>query len=349
MEQLFVAQTPYHLLLSVSLVKDYGNKMNPVLLIHGNVLIKPKMLQDLSRVFKEVIIIKSVNSGHVKNVFKKYRGIFKGIKKIKRKINFSLINELFIFNNKNLITRKIIQLADSGGTCFINYVEDGSAAYSSSRWEKNYKNLLKSYIFRIMYGLKEYGEIVEVIGEANYIDKNIVMFPKLIRDELLGTPTEAIKKARFISAIDLLYKDDFGKYNIKNNSVILFLDLSAFIDRLSYNYKSQVTQIINFYNDMGKNIYVKYHPRETDYYINKDLQNVQIIDQHIPSEVIMRSSSKDTTIISSVSTTLITARLFQENIKPISFIKVLKYEDKNLINLFKKFNILLPTDITELE
>ena len=348
MRKIFVAHTPYHLLLSVSLIQKYGKDIKKTLLVHKDFTIENNVMENLNEIFDAVYVIQSNNKYCDDKIFTNYYNKLKLITSIKHLIDFTHYDEIFIFNDNNVIDKKIIQLAKSSSNCVVNYVEDGSAAYNGIISQKrNLINLSKAYIKKVLFGLKEYGSFVDVIGANNYIDKVVVMFPDLIRKELQTKCICGIDKKHFIEGIDVLYKDELTKINLPNNSVVIFLDLLSFVQSLDVNYIGLIERMILHYKDLGKNVYVKYHPRETNYYLKNSAFSYKLIDNSIPSEVLMRFCNNNTDVIASISTTLLTATLFEENIRPISFIKLLNYDDKNLQDVFMKFDIFMPQSISD--
>lgn len=89
-----------------------------------------------------------------------------------------------MFNNNKILDKKIIQLTSINKIRKIIYVEDGSASYSSSFFEYSIGDIIKLKLKNLIYNLREYDDIVRVLGKVYYIHSRMFLFPELVRSEL---------------------------------------------------------------------------------------------------------------------------------------------------------------------
>jgi len=324
-KRIYVTSTPYHLILAIANEQNYENKAS--LIIIQDFEIQRILFNKLKSIFKKIFIF---NGNYKKrNYFEKFIDLINNSNKIVKictEFNYIYFHsddrlEIQILINKYKKIKKFV--------C----IEDGMAAYNDYLLKMGIKGLL----IRKLISFGKYKNI-SVLG--TYIDNInfIAICPKLLRPELNKHKIVEINRNNFISSINLLYVDLYPNINIKENSLLIFLDNSEGIDNISY-YIKIITKITNECLNINKNIYLKYHPREQNRYLNL-VKNDLIVEFNnvIPSEYIMlRSMNKNITVISMASTALITAN-YLNCFKILSINKIVK-NTKISGCLYNKINV----------
>jgi len=357
MKNLFVAHTPYHIILSTGIASTTAKNDTNVLIIFRDFDLNFIDIENLYSSFQEVIILKGNFDFNFdnNNIFSKIKMFLENknmINKLKKVIEIYKFEYLYLFNNNKILDKKIIQLTSINKIRKIIYVEDGSASYSSSFFEYSIGDIIKLKLKNLIYNLREYGDIVRVLGEVYYIHSRMFLFPELVRSELKKGTIKEIRSEQLRNGI----LKTFGKHmnNIPkiSDSAIIFLEHYEFVKSLEDKYISMVKDIIEICNNLNKKVYIKYHPRETNYYLSNilsEFNNLHFIEKGIPSEAILLNIKKKSVIISTISTSLITASKLSKNSLKISLLDFLKVNDNNLKLSYEKLGIKLPRNNKEME
>ncbi|MPQ43499.1 polysialyltransferase family glycosyltransferase [Clostridium tarantellae] len=326
---LFLAHTPYHLLLSATLVKQ-ENLKNNVLVIFKDFNINMDEYKWLNDYFHEIIILRgSYKLNYTRDKLKTkigkmvyVRGCALGtvfaIKKLIKSFKDISWSQIFCFNDSFEKIQILIHNL-KGENTKVAYIEDGSAAY----WVKKdiflhmkinaSKFLSTSYIMLKSFNFHDKYEIIDVFGGGSYIDYSYFLYPDFICKELKKKEAKEIKSEDLKTVI---LRKNFEKFNI-NNSIVILADL------YSPKVKEYFEEAFKYLK--GYNIYLKYHPRETNFYLNDLVKGREFI---LPSEEALESilvNSKNNIIIGTGGSTV--------------FFTLPKISENKYISLNKIFNI----------
>lgn len=359
MNSIFIAHTPYHLLISCGLAVSYDNSTKKYLVIISDFenfnAYYQTILKWAKNPFTEIILLpgRYQSSGKIidtvrflKNNEMKLRKIFdKKLKKEKCKA--------FIFND-NRVEGQIVSFLNFKQKGVNIYVEDGSAAYSSSKLKGiNFHQKLAS---KIVFG--NWFEHLKVLGTSKYIDEVLVFYPKIVRLELKDKKIKMLPSTLF----DEL-KEEFASLLLKNFDLnlesirydcIIIAPHSEYLEIMhNFNFEYVYKEIGNLFQKYFNTIGVKYHPIEKkDDYLNFFENNKFVLIPHsLPLEIIWLSLLKHPPkfVIGDASTALLTCNGILKNATSIiSIVKILDLPHDQIFDTFNAVGIKTPKTLTEL-
>lgn len=352
---LFIAHTPHHLTLNISIIKNESLQKN-ILVLYDTFGISNEQIKIINKYFEKIILIENV----CKDKFKNRYSIKEWIKKIKEcqydliafnEVIYSLkgkkIDRIF-FSNNTYIEVQILLKKLKGFSTKIYYVEDGSAAYHSIVYkEKNFlvKKIMKPryLIFGCKYKfLKEFKQY-SAIGIGDYVDGGYYIYKEFIRSELKNRDSYVINKNCYKEVLEEMYVNDY-KFD---NSIIIILELSENLNN------AEIDELTEFIKTLKYDIYLKYHPREKEFYIDFLLgDNVIKLDSRVNIESILVNTKNNLVIGNGGSTTFMTIPLISDNLCIIlnkvfnlnynlDFINIVKDLGAIEINSFTEINDLI--------
>lgn len=329
--------------------------MKKNLFIHGSfyqvILASSLVLGKYSNCYNEIYIRKGLSSDsvYVENLKKIFDKVYIGDTTNYNDVYLHLregnhYDNIFISDDFYVGIQYIINnyLSECGK---VIYVEDGSQSYLEGFYYNPYKDLEEDEII----DLNDIKHIVnfklekpDIMGTYSKIDEREVLFKKFIRHELIdGRKNNEIKAEYIKKAIDRLYNhkqlllgDDSGK------KIIMCVDVSeVYIKANLYNlddYTSMIENIISGISINNTEIYIKYHPRETVFYLDyliNEFEFIKKIDQHMPVEIFYKY--KDLNIISYLSTALLSLKKIADLTSNSFSIINLINQDENIKNNVK--------------
>ncbi len=354
MASVFLVHTPYHLLLACSIALSKQDKEN-TLFVYRDFDFDTTYLEQPARLFSEVIILKGNLDHGRSNLFNKIiyqKDFFRNIRFIRGLFERKDVTSVYVFNDNRVENKKAMQFCAKSNSCRISYVEDGSAVYSSNSDSPRIKDIVKLGLIRFFYRLDNFSGHSSVLGSNTLIDERIVLFSELVRKELSTGPISEISSEKLIESINFLFGSSIDRMCSMENSVIVFLDLFDFAESFLGKYMILLERIVDHCESLGKKVYMKYHPRERNLYAKillDKFEKVYFIDKEIPSEAVISKCHQRTAIISSVSTSLITASKISDSILRISLMNLLNIEDKGLKSAFLKLGVSIPGKFEDLE
>lgn len=355
MRSLFVVHTPYHLIMSVGLCKQYKTLKSDIL-IYKDFNIDTIDIQVLKSEFHNVYLYNKnkyilskpkINIPRIQTIYRN---------KSKTKCIKSLIkkkyNKIFVFNDSFVETQYLINrnLVHKNGE--IIYVEDGSNAYMQTiKYENDnkFKFRVKNYLY---YGF-QYENLGRTFGIHSKIKKRKVLWPSIVRDEFKqdNKVLEEIKKEVLEYGINVCYKNLINKIDREEDKVIILLEHLEFFsinkDISLLRYKEIIDKIVS--ELITKTIYIKYHPRDSSNYLKDIIDknfNVKIIENSEPAEIYYISN--DISVIAIFSTTLFTAAKILPQMNIISLGKIMNIENKELSDKLVKIGVRMPENYNEL-
>jgi len=361
MKELYMCFTPYHILLNsciaynrdtaedkeIIIIEDFSNAEN---IVKGLKNWRANPFKKHVEI-KGAYSVKDIPEKSIFNVFKSDSDINilkEGIDTLKERYANSSLSILFTCNDGRPQSQFLEYKCKKNGGLNI-YVEDGSEVYNDSFRPPH--PFHESIFYKLYFG--RWYERIGILGDYKYTDEIRVLRPDLVREELKNKNIEPIGLENFINLKKAgLTNSILNEFDIelpKNKKpIILFLPHSSFIKKknLLYLYQKIVSELIK--ND--KNLLLKYHPREKNYYIGKEENDIKVISQSLPSEIlILEMINNSPIVIGDISTCLLTSKFLKKEIQVISLINIIDMESKNLKKVFKKIGVMMPKTQTEFE
>ena len=166
-----------------------------------------------------------------------------------------------------------------------------------------------------------------------------------------GMANYKIEENLLNDSITILYSNKI--YEIKNNSILIALEHSSFFYEINeynlHDYINIIEKISKYATKLNHNIYIKYHPRENNEYLNEFIlnnDNMFLLDKNIPMEAFFKD--KNIILISLRSTSIIT---FCKILGPKNAICIQNLINKNkddLYTAFGKLGVFFPNSVEEI-
>jgi|LDZR01.1.fsa_nt_gi hypothetical protein len=369
MKSVYLAYTPYHILLSSVIATASDTNKEKALLIFKD-FVNPEVFASVLRKWKlnpfdEILLMNGVYDAQQYNRrFEKlikpdssFNIIRRNVDNVKRYIKKNnIINKVFTFHDG----RAESQIAEyinhkKGGTNI--YVEDGAAVYNDHIFPK--PSPFVDLFHKIYFG--RWFQFIRFHGDYEYTHKIMALRPDLVRPDLRfkkieRIPVEALSILRIDKFIFNILKE-YGSPKISKPDILIVLPHSEFL--LGNNIYEQYITIMRSILDLAhdRHIYFKYHPREkvpyfNDMVTNKDMHVIEI-PQGLPMEVmylhILHTPPK--VIVGDISTSLVLAGiLYGKRSTIISILRLLglkKYP--YLEKVFERLGVLVPDTVNELK
>lgn len=361
MSSVYIAYTPYHVMISCGLAKRCDSSNKKILIIISD-------FKDSDILTKNISDWKNNPFTAILSLRGKFGLGFTKVDKIQRLLisrnNVKYIKKMlfhmdpgctaFIFNDMNPESQIIAYLnSNLNGRNF--YVEDGFAAYGVSK-----SNAIKYYeicLMNLLWG--HYYEHVAVMGTYTYINKLLVFCPKFVRPELkhkdiIRLPQKVLSDSMDLDLISRMlefYGIFLDSLDIKYILIVKHSD-GLIQQNLMDKYKTICKHIIDRIPN-NNILYVKYHPREyrTDFLSVKINRKVNILPQSLPIELLYLALKKKNPLIifGDYSTSLLTGMYLFEKIKIISIATLFGMINPDLEIILQNFEIMVPHDIGELD
>ncbi len=239
--------------------------------------------------------------------------------------------ELYVCNDRNPIGQALLKMAPD--ECVCTYVEDGAAAYNSSKFDN--KALWKSIFGKIFYG--PWLSSRPVIGTADAFDRVAATFPDQLRPEISHYPCLRINKDNLINSsfVNRLAKS----YDVERLEELSTLVLPSHSGHISQRGVEALQSLIDSQAQQNEVIGVKYHPRdENDCYLDLP-SNATRVPSEIPAEILYLSMKQLNTVVGVLSTALLTARWLSNSMEVLSILDEGEPFDQNLVSMMKSIDI----------
>ncbi len=351
MKNLFIINTPYHLVLATGIVNQY--KEDSDLIIYNDFNLENIKFNCISSIFNNIHIY-DANKNDV-NHKSKIANIKLKIKNIKKLINNKKYDQIFVFNEGFIETQYLINNNLYNENSKVIYIEDGSNVYMDLDFI-NRENSIKRVVKSIICGFK-YEDLQYVSGMHSKIYKKMVMWPNILRQAVIedNKPIEEIKKETLEAGLNLCYNNPIDESVINKSAVLILIEHLEFFEIHKDSdlelYRNAIKLIICRLKSDNIQIYLKYHPRDESNYLedifNEFNENINIIENSIPAEVYFLNI--DTLVISVFSTTLLTAAKMVSPKNVISLADIMLMSENNLRDSFLKIGIQVPKNIEELQ
>jgi hypothetical protein len=362
MNSIYIAHTPYHILISCGLAISNDNSEGKYLIIISDFENSHFYYQAISNweknPFTEIKLLPGRFNSKVETNMGKAKFLINNVITLKRffknKLAFKLCRA-FIFND-NRPEGQVISFMNSKQDGINIYVEDGSAAYVSyiiPSISNNEKILAKCLLGR-------WYEQTRILGTYKCINQIMVFRPEIIREELRCKKIEKIPDFIFneidVNFINILLENyDINSEELKFDCIVI-LPHSEFITQLDIQiFKNTYNKLYSLLKENFKFIGIKYHPLEMNKNILENINNKKNKDipNSLPLEIFWLALKKNPpkVIIGDISTALLTCSLIiQEKTQIISTVKILGLPESysQFYHIFEKLDIEMPETSTDL-
>lgn len=221
------------------------------------------------------------------------------------------------------------------------WLEDGSNAYfdncfiSEGMGKTSFRRFIRKLFFCVQYGLWKTYYLGEFMG-SNPLLKNVyVTFPKNIRQGFSGREIHEISQAAFQKGMEVLFQAE--RILFEENSIMIVMDKLDVYGDLLKKVDNYVTEIVETAKKVGKQVYYKYHPRETNNI--PALQGAIELERTMAFEsYLTNASTKAITVVGFKSTALQTAKKMGH--PTISYIRQVEPDNLNGITFYEKIGII---------
>lgn len=360
MKELYLCFTPYHILLSSCVAYSRSDTVDKEIIIREGFPDAEKIIGGLKNwdqnPFKKHIVIKGKFSvGEIPE--KSFLNVFKSnsvvnlekcsldtLKKIYTDDHF---DKVFTCNDGKPQSQFLQYICKKKNGMNI-YIEDGSEVYNDS-FRPPFP-FHESIFYKLYFG--KWYERIGILGDYKYTDELRVLKPELVREELRHKKIKQIDMDSFINLKATgLTGSILNEFDIElpldEEYIILFLPHSLFTNKkgLFKFYKKILSKLMKD----GRKILLKYHPREKNHYLGGERNNVIVLPQSLPSEIlILQMIDNPPVVIGDISTCLLTSKFLKKDIQVISLINIINMESKNLKDVFDKIGVLMPNTESEL-
>lgn len=352
MRNVFIAFTPYHILLSCGIALDQSDLADNCLFIVSDFSDVEPLIHSLEgwnySPFAQIECLPGIYGQD-----RKYRRRFisrKNLTTITEFINKHQVSRIYVFHDGRAEAQAALHFAkkdnrDAVGT----YVEDGAGAYSSHVPTKRPLHTL--LLGKLFYG--PWWEGVDVLGTSRWIDEVKAIFPRLVRPELrlkhvTSIPRHALLELRnqewpykYLEALGMQIAE------LEHLEAVLVVAHSEFAARIS-GYKQAIEDFLAIAKSQALRLAIKYHPREplTNFLSVAEAEGISILPQSVPIELVyIIASEKIRFVIGDISTSLLTAKWLLSNVTVVSIAPLLGQSDSQpLIKVFRELDIKVVTN-----
>lgn len=348
MRNIFIAFTPYHILLSCGIALDRGTSDKNDLVAISEGVNTELLLQVLQEWNQEIFvnIYRLPGALYEPCLLRRRVASRKNARAVMHIIQGLIVDQVYTFNDARAESQAVLHYAkERNNSAKAIYVEDGAAAYSSGR-RKARRRLIRR-LGKLYYG--SWWEKVIYLGGTPWIDEICVAFPELVRPELRPKRVTELPRSILLGTkIKGLVESISAKFaidgaDLKSLDAILIVAHSEFAKQID-GYREVIDGILASMKRQGLRVAAKYHPREPagDYLSLSGREKVLDLPQSILVEAIYIQAPKNLKlVIGDISTSLYTAKWLLEEATVISIAPLLKYKDSHLLDVFRKLGIML--------
>lgn len=279
-----------------------------------------------------------------------FRGQFRGVlnKVKKRRILFDDIKSLmedirpdniFTGNDRRMEFQYAMHVAKGlKKDVYGHYMDEGTFTYLGRKAANPLRHFFDNWIKKVSYGF--WWQEPETIGASKLISEIHVAFPELIDKRLRQKITHQLDVSAFMSpAISefcsvMLRDKGLGSISISEYDCLVTLPYESIIHK-DPGYKRKILKLIS---DIGGQVAVKYHPRDTVAdSLNLGQEGVTLLPGSVPFEAMLPLLKRNTIVVGDVSSTLLAARWIRPDLRVISYQG--SSGGDNFVDLFKKIGI----------
>lgn len=355
MHNIFLAFTPYHVLLSCAIALQECDDAYNHLIIRPSFSHAPMLTTVLSdwkgSPFDRVTCIRGLHGvsseGLKRFILKTNSLVIRGI------VKSQLVDKVYVGSDGSPESQTALHFAKSSNFNAKGiYIEDGSAAYSTAQFPK--REQWKESLEKIFYG--NWWEYIRVHGTSKWVDEVRLVYPEFARPELADKILKRIERKKILrlqkEPWPAKYLSAMGVDRVILNSIdgLLLLPRSTLLGGTS-RLNSVVDKFADYAVKRGQKIGVKCHPRDFAHKVvtkGKD-KHVLILPNAIPVELIyLYGTGRLKLVTAGVSTSLLTAHWLIDAAKIICIKTFSGFPDGRIINIFRTLGIELATTVDEI-
>jgi hypothetical protein len=343
----FVAYTPYHVLLAYCLARtEFADRDSILVLVEdavGEIDYPDLILARQEPGFQEVLKLPGLFGEE--NRIRRKRVLFSNVRRLRRTFRHRDIGPVLVFNDARPESQYFLSRPGAG---FGYFVEDGGAVYGADEMRAPAATGL---VNRILFGRT--WETVKVQGTSSHIKGLRLVHPRAVRRELREMPAAPISAAPLV---DLHDEDQFRRAVFQRaglpatglprlGAVLVLPHSERVVDARRYGELLEV--IVTSLRDRGLRLGVKYHPRESaGNYLSVLVKNLVVLPRALPMESIFLWAGADLRfVLGDISTAFFTAPWLVPHIRAVSFARLLGDPHPDLVRACGLVGIRLPSDL----
>lgn len=341
MNNLFVLHTQYNLIIASGLcLCDFKGDQNDLILFHDfKMADNHKMCID--KTFRKSMILEGNFPHKDESYLEKNKRIRTQNARIFEFISASRYDRIFIIEDmciQEMFAMKCV--LEQNSHVSMAWLEDGSNAYfvnstiSEGMGKTPFRRFIRKLFFCTQYGLWKTYYLGEFMG-SNPLLKNVyVTFPKNVRQGFGDREIHEISQAAFQKGMEVLFQTE--RIPFEENSIMIVMDKLDVYGDLLKKVNNHVAEIVETAKKGGKQVYYKYHPRETDNL--SSLQGAVELERTIAFEsYLTNASTKAITVVGFKSTALQTAK--KMGYPTISYIRQVEPDNISILDFYNAIGI----------
>ncbi len=355
-KQIFVAFSPYHLLLSLVLARNQNDKVVNHLVVVSDFGGANTLLDALNSwsqsPFASIVSLPGTygNPGMLRTAFIMRRNA----RTIERLVLHENFDYVYVFNDLRAEAQAALYYSQRGNRTALGvYGEDGSAAYSSQRRRR--QNTPRLILQKLLFGT--WWEDVGVLGTCSYVDEVRALFPQFVRPELKLKPVAHVPRDAFLRLRHEEFLFNYLEAMGMTRSELYYADLILVVEHSDDilqipDYRLAFEQLLASAVSHDLRVAIKYHPRDVRrHFISiADVPDVLILPRWLPIELVyLLAGHRIRYVAGDMSTALLTAKWLLDNTTVISLMRMAGREDASLLETFDKLGVKLVSNAREID
>jgi len=339
MKNLFLAHTPYHVLLSCGIALDETYKAESQLVIVKDFFYADMIYYSLKSCsnspFSQIFLLPGIydkNNSVLQHIVK-----IVNAKKIYKIIANNCFDNAFVFNDRRPEGQSCLYAVKKNNKLARGiYVEDGINVYAS--YVLNKHSFISEIMAKVLLG--SWWDNVTVLGSSKYVDEVRAVFPEFVRNELRSKHVIQISKKSFLSIKEFDFFDIYLRScntcasDFKGIDAIFIVSHSSNIKNKRF-YFENLKKAIDVVLSKRLRVAVKYHPRELVDDVLSLSKEVLILPKFIPIEMIfMIIPDEIKVVVGDLTTSVLTAKWLLNNAKVYSLAPLFYYNDIKIFQMF---------------
>lgn len=343
MRNLFILHTQYNLILGTGILQNLYKDEENDLILYSEFNVSQEYKKKLGSVYCNILYIRDNFEPQPKgriNVEKHFYGEYKIFKC--SPIAAAKYDNIFIAQDRPLESLIVGYFKKRFEFKCYNIEEDCYYSIDPQKNDVNYRSPFRTrfsyYTRKLLYGSKYIHQSplgYDIYGQSDYFNGIYALYPDQIRPHLQKHQTLNIRKEVIIKGVEALYSDISISIPEAHSYVLFFFDL---IERYKDPAKISTlfSEICCKAKEEGKQILIKYHPRETQKFEVDD--SVVEIPFLIPAEKLLVSLyGKNVKVIGNATTAIVVARKLGFDVD--SILRLNGEKNEYLINFYKRIGI----------
>jgi len=339
---LFLAHTPYHVLLAIGAARP-GSTLVVVTDFASSDLLLDSVRDCSDSPFTHVRVIPGGNGRTaVGQVWRRARNAWQLRLTDLPAVDRVLVSNDYLPEDQALLNR----VASRWPNAVRCYLEDGAAAYSGNGFgfgTEWWRTAFRKACFGPWY------RYVNVMGTHPLLQRALLLFPEHARPELQRLPRDAYGADSFHQPHVRTFIDHYWERwtrlygEVPEVETLLLVAHHELAMRLP-DYAKAFRGVCAKAAEKGQRVGVKYHPRETqpDPLRLTELPGVAVLPRALAAEFLfVRQGKRLRLLVGDITTALMSARLLAPDARVVSLAPMLGVKDKPLLNVFRALGIVV--------